>query len=496
MKNNLRNGLRSGIVRTKRWLAALLLGVVAQGWTAPLAAQNEPLAPFTRDEKLYAYSKFWAEVKRNFVYMYKVGNDRWDSLYRVMLPEVIDSRTDAEFLRLMERFCAFLKDGHTGISYNGRRGPDVTTTYFRDGISLWTGLVEDKIVLERVDSLHAREFPPGSELVEVDGMPARAYMEKYSLPYIAASAPHSRRKQAAMYLLMAPKGTERRLVFRVDGELKPLTVVHDYVGPYSSLVELPGLPGLAAGQGRKGWFELAWPEKHIAYVRIGTFNRDDVIEQFEAVFPELQKKAKGVIIDLRNNGGGSTIRGTRLLSYFTSKNYLMGSRWSTRCYKPAYASWGAASPSGPALTPADTVGSSLNRECYLHAQDLAEYVGGAMEARFEEGHPCLEVPVAVLTNSNTASACEDFLVFADSVENVFTVGEPTYGSTGNPIFIPLIYDLSCRICTKKDMYPDGREFVGKGIEPDVYVPVTLKSLMKNDDIQLEAAIAEVKKRMD
>ena len=118
-----------------------------------------------------------------------------------------------------------------------------------------------------------------------------------------------------------------------------------------------------------------------------------------------------------------------------------------------------------------------------------------MEADFAPGHPCLEVPVAVLTNSNTASACEDFLVFADSVENVFQVGEPTNGSTGNPIFIDLIPGLSCRICTKKDIYPDGREFVGRGIMPDVLVPVTLESLRKNEDIQLRAAVAEIKKRL-
>lgn len=459
----------------------------------PVQAQEEGIVPWTRGEKLYAYSKFWAEAKRNFVYMYKVGNDRWDSLYQAMLPAVADSRTDADFLHLMERFCAFLEDGHTGISYDGRRGPDVTTTYFHDGISLWLELVEDKIVLGRVDSLHAHELPPGSELVEVDGMPARAYMDEYSLPYISASTPHVRRKQAAQLMLKAPKGTRRELVFRVDGELRSLTVVHGYTGGYSTLVGLPGLNGIL---NRGGLFELAWPEKDIAYVRIGTFNRDDVIEQFEAAFSELQEQAKGVVIDLRNNGGGNTKRATRLLSYFTSETYLQGSRWSTRCYKPAYASWGAASPSQPALTPDDTVGNSFRRECYLQANDLAMEDGGIMAAHFDEGHLCLEVPVAVLTNCYTASTCEDFLVFADGVENVFTVGEPTNGSTGQPIFIPLIDDLSCRICTKKDTYADGREFVGKGIEPDVYVPATLESLMKNDDIQLKAAIAELRKRMD
>lgn len=486
------SNLRRIVRRCGRWRALpVLLFVTAQLLMLPMRGQEQQTVPWTQEEKLYAYSKFWAEAKRNFVYMYKVGGDRWDSLYRALMPEVLASRTDAGFVKLMERFGAFLHDGHTYVSSDFRRGEDVTTTYFRSGISLWTGLVEDRLVVLRIDSLHAGLVPPGSELVAVDGVPAMDYLMANSWPYVAAFAPHVRLKQSAQRLLMAAKGTRREVTFRVGKELKTMELVNDYVGPYSRLVGLPGLER----QGGGGRFGLSWPEKDIACVRIGTLSDDRVIEQFDAAFPELQRRARGVIIDLRDNGGGSTGRGTHILSHFTPKTHLTGSRWSTRCYKPAYASWGAASPSRPALTPADTAGNRFNRECYLQANDLATVGGGAMEADFAPGHPCLEVPVAVLTNSNTASACEDFLVFADSVENVFQVGEPTNGSTGNPIFIDLIPGLSCRICTKKDIYPDGREFVGRGIMPDVLVPVTLESLRKNEDIQLRAAVAEIKKRL-
>lgn len=467
--------------------------LAAQAFPFSAQAQNDRTVPWTREEKVYAFSKFWSEVKRNYVYMYKVGADRWDSLYRALLPQVMEDPYDGDFIRLMERFCAFLEDGHTGISYDWRHGMNVTTNYYRDGISLWIDLVEDRLTLVRVDSLHARELPPGSELVEINGMSAWDYLKEKSLPYVSASAPHVRMRQAAQLLLMAPVDMMRTLTFRVGDERKTIKVVNRYVGPYSPLVSLPG----ADWWERNTMFEFSWPEEDIAYVRIGTLSSDEVVARFDSIFPELKKRAKGVVIDLRNNGGGSTNRGTHILSHFTPKNHLEGSRWFTRCYKPAYASWGAASPSQPnGILPADTVGNAYNKECYLQLNDLAMYDGGAMEANFAKNHPYIEVPVAVLTNSNTASACEDFLIFADGVPNVFQVGEPTNGSTGNPIFIDLIPGLSCRICTKKDTYPNGREFVGKGIEPDVYVPVTLESLMKNDDVQLEAAIAEVKKRMD
>lgn len=483
-----------GMVVRRSWKRLLPIGLLlaAQSFSLSAQAQNGNYAPWTHEEKMYAFSKFWAEVKRNYVYMYKVGVDRWDSLYRALLPQVMDNPYDGDFIRLMERFCAFLEDGHTGISYDWRHGMNVTANYYRDGVSLWIDLVENKLTLVSVDSLHARELPPGSELVEIGGMSAWDYLKEKSLPYISASTPHVRMETAARLLLKAPVDRMRTMTFRVGKELKTVRLVNCYQGPYSPQVSLPGVDWWR----RNTKFEFSWPEKDIAYVRIGTLSEDEVVERFDSIFPELRKRAKGVIIDLRNNGGGSTGRGTHILSHFTPKNHLEGSRWFTRCYKPAYASWGAKSPSKPdGILPADTVGNAYNKECYLQFHDLAMYDGGTMKADFAKDHPYIEVPVAVLTNSHTVSACEDFLIFADQVPNVFQVGEPTNGSTGNPIFIDLIPGLSCRICTKKDTYPDGREFVGKGIEPDVYVPVTLESLQENEDIQLDAALKEIRKRM-
>ncbi len=57
------------------------------------------------------------------------------------------------------------------------------------------------------------------------------------------------------------------------------------------------------------------------------------------------------------------------------------------------------------------------------------------------------------------------------------IGQPTGGSTGNPINVTLVDGIiSAGICTKKDIGPDGTEFVGVGIFPDiVYSSITLKT---------------------
>ena len=53
---------------------------------------------------------------------------------------------------------------------------------------------------------------------------------------------------------------------------------------------------------------------------------------------------------------------------------------------------------------------------------------------------------------------------------------------------------SARVCTKKDTYPDGREFVGYGIQPDIEVKKTLNDYLNGSDPVLEQAIKYLNKK--
>jgi len=77
------------------------------------------------------------------------------------------------------------------------------------------------------------------------------------------------------------------------------------------------------------------------------------------------------------------------------------------------------------------------------------------------------------------------------VGRITTVGEPTYGSTGQPIFVDLPGGGTFRVCTKRDTYPDGREFVGYGIKPDILVESTLATVRSDEDEALDRALREL-----
>jgi C-terminal processing protease CtpA/Prc len=73
------------------------------------------------------------------------------------------------------------------------------------------------------------------------------------------------------------------------------------------------------------------------------------------------------------------------------------------------------------------------------------------------------------------------------------IGTNTFGSTGQPFSFSLPGGGSARICTKKDTYPDGREFVGYGIKPDIEIKPSFADYLKKNDIVLEKAIEYLKK---
>ena len=166
-----------------------------------------------------------------------------------------------------------------------------------------------------------------------------------------------------------------------------------------------------------------------------------------------------------------------------------------REYVPHRAAYGRGWFGDGALTPADTVGSEWNRLNYLYAQDIAMTPWDFTDISTPADNPHVEIPTIVLINNFTASAAEDFLIFASQLDNFITMGETTFGSTGQPITMNLCRRMRARICTIECAFYDLSSFEGVGIEPDIAIPVTVKDLLGTKDVQLEAAVKEMKRRL-
>ena len=72
---------------------------------------------------------------------------------------------------------------------------------------------------------------------------------------------------------------------------------------------------------------------------------------------------------------------------------------------------------------------------------------------------------------------------------VTVVGDTTWGSSGQPLQLDFGGGMRARVSTRREYYPDGSEFEGVGIVPDVVVPRSAEALRTGKDPALAAAIA-------
>lgn len=430
-------------------------------------------------DKLHAASKFWQEVNYNFVFFDKVNRKQWDSLFRETLIQIIDTKNDYEYFRLMEKFCAYLNDGHTNIYYPDYLSKDVMITNFGD-YRLFVSNINNKAIVTRVNESKKDEISVGSEIIKVNGVETQDYLTKFVKPYVSSSTQYALQNQATYELLKGYKGEKYSVTFKTpQGKIFTKKLEHQVT------TETEVFPPFK----ERNLLDYKILENGIHYLSLNSFEDEKIDSLFKSILPEIYE-AKKIIIDLRYNGGGNTTIGFNILQYFTNDTILFGSKSITRQHIPTYKAWGAF------LTPKDTLQDKpdwdMTKEdmtkSFLMANDLCFYSFPYAPTISRIRDKRINVPVVVLMGNNTASAAEDFLVYADPLPNFTFMGDKSYGSTGQPFLFNLPGGGRARVCTKKDIYPNGKEFVGYGVSPDIYVSYTFEDYLNSNDPVFNSAI--------
>ena len=432
-------------------------------------------------DKIYGLSKFWQEVNYNFIYLDKVGKTSWDSIYRQFIPIVSKTENDYQYFRELERFCALLKDGHTNVFLPNKKEFETMTTMFGD-TRLFLQNINNKAIVVRTNLSKKDEIPVGSEVIEVNGLTTENYIKQNVAPYIASSTDYVLQDWSINRLLRGFEGNKFDVkIKKPKGEIITLKLTH------TQTKEKEVFPGFDEGG---ELLEFKWLENQIAYVSLNGFSERKIDSLFIAKLPELYK-AKGLVIDLRYNGGGSTDIGFEILKYLTNDKVLYGSRSITRNHLPSFKAWGVSA------SLKDTIEdpSGWTKKAWACFNDKFYYNFDYSPDSVKLNAKRIVVPTALLIGHNTASAAEDFLIYADNQKHMIKIGENTFGSTGQPYQFDLVGGATARICTKKDLYPDGREFVGYGIKPDIEVKQTVNDYLLKKDPVLTKAIENLKTKI-
>lgn len=403
----------------------------------------------SEDEKIAGLSKLWSEVKYNFVYIDTLKAIDWDRLYLAYLPRVRATASTYEYYRLLAELTAKLHDGHSSIW-----PPRELWDRWLALPPIRTSLIEGRVmVLDVFDpELRQKGLVPGVEIVEVNNEPVKTFVARENAPVVSAATPQDAEARLyGRYFLAGSRDEPLRLTV-LDAAGRRETIPVQRIGFEEYMKRAQPAP-----------FELRFLPGNVAYVVLNSFGDDTAAEQFIAAFGKIEG-ARALIIDVRNNGGGNSSVGYKVLATLTDKPF-MTSKWATRDYRPTYRAWGRTMP-------------DLEQVEEPFAPDLQHQFHG---------------PVAVLTSATTYSAGEDFVVAFDALGRGKMIGQTTGGSTGQPLVVALPGGGTARICTKRDTYPDGRIWVGKGIRPNLLVSPTVDSLRHGRDLVLEEALAAVRK---
>jgi len=437
-------------------------------------AQLDTVSNLSNTEKLYGLSLFWKEASYNFAYFDKTKIN-WDSTYQAFIPQVLATKSTYEYYRTLQRFCALLKDGHTNINM---------PRYIQKGdinVDIGFQYLDGKVYNTSIAKKDSSVVPLGSELIKVNDVPIDDFLKNEIFPYVSYSAIHQLYNTAINQIIRPPYAFNDKSVH--------LT----FKTPAGKIVSYDA----KTNTGNKEWTRAPNVIKYnnfitilpgnIAYLQIRHFRDTTIVSEFKKHLPALYN-AKGIIIDIRYNGGGNSDIGVEILKYFTEQKQIRGSAWKTPNHIAAYKAW------GKLYTLNDTTGmTEKDKEWIKTSVKVANQNYWFKEdAEIFENNltiPKIKASLIVLIGNNTGSAAEDFLISLDDIKGrAITIGERTFGSTGQPLSFDLPGGGSARICTKRDTYPDGREFVGYGIKPEIEVKRTINDLLSGNDAVLEKAL--------
>ena len=447
----------------KNSIAAMLLLIVA----ALNAQENQQLS---EPEKIFGLSQIWKEASYNYPYFEDLKKFDWDSIYVAYIEKVISSESLIEYYTLLTEFISLLEDGHTRII-----PPQEYQTFF-DEPAIQIMDIEDKAIVTEVGENLASKIPIGSVIIEVNNIGIDDYMKKYKYPYISSSTDEFKKKIATLELLRDKKGNEIKIELKTpDGKL---------------------ISQILTCESKDNWYkvnknnnevlEFNWLKNNIAYVALNTFNNDKVVHEFEQVLPEIVK-SKGLIIDLRKNGGGEDDLGYSILRHIIDKPVTTYS-WKTREHIAKYKAQGK----WASYIPLDEL--SDEKRIYLKHFLGDAWFESVPDTIYPSNGLKVIVPTVILIGSFTASAAEDFLVPLTTEGRFIFIGEKTAGFTGTPYIFDLPKGGMAMINTSREMYQDGK-LIRNGMQPDYEIKPTIDDIINDIDIALEKGIDSIQKRI-
>jgi len=191
-------------------------------------------------------------------------------------------------------------------------------------------------------------------------------------------------------------------------------------------------------------------DDNIGYLVVESFEGGTSSGRMNAMFTSMAL-CNGIIIDIRNNGGGYQSAGEFLASHFTEKKVV----WGYSCYK---------------------TGPGHNDFSKLYENELSPALN---DIRWQK-------PVVLLVNRGCFSTANDFAATMKCLDNVTLLGDTTGGGGGLPMSSELPNGWVVRFSSAPTFDADTNH-IEFGVAPDIRLDMKDDDILNGVDTYIEAA---------
>jgi C-terminal processing protease CtpA/Prc len=425
-----------------------------------LEPEGAALDDFSALSYVDAFDAMIAMMREEYAFTELKGLD-WDALndeFRPRFQEATDNNDIDAYAFALRDFLWSIPDGHVGFT-----SLPVLDEQFNIDIATGLGMsIRDTsdgrvIVSFLTDGGPAEEagIQLGAEIFSLNGEPISDLVDA-SVPWSSPfSTAHTRRLQQLRYAVRFPEVTDVEVTYQNPGgaaATATLTTAPEF-DSFSQSSFSAGTTGLELP------VEFEVMDNGYGYVAIYSFFDNELlsVQLWERMIETLNANGiPGLVIDLRNNGGGSGFLADQMAAYFFEEEMEIGT--------------GAAWDESIQDFYDDP---NVNDKFYPPPADK-QYHGD----------------VVVIVSPNCSSACEFFAHDMTILDRATIVGHyPTGGLGGSVKDFNMPEGVTVRFPIGRPLDLEGNIIIEDvGVVPDVVVPVTEETLFAEGDVLLEAAI--------
>jgi C-terminal processing protease CtpA/Prc len=418
------------------------------------------LDDFSSMDYLEAFDAMIAMMREEYSFTELKGLD-WDALndeFRPRFEAAADDNDADAYAFALRDFLWSIPDGHIGFSF-----PDVLNEQFNIDTATGLGMaIRDTSDGRVIVNFLTPEGPAetagiqlGAQILSLNGQPIDDAVDA-ALPWSSPfSTDHVRRLQQLRYAVRFPEQVAVAVEFQnPGGSVQTATVTSDF--EYDSF----NFSSFAAGTtGLELPVEFEIMDNGYGYVAIYSFFDNELltVQLWERMIEILNANAvPGLVIDMRNNGGGFGFLADQMAAHFFTEEMAIGNG----------AAWD----------------ESLG-DFYVDPNTPSMYYPPEPDMQYHG-------KIAVIVGPNCASACEFFAYDMTIQDRAIIVGHyPTGGLGGSVKDFNMPDGITVRFPIGRPLDLDGNIIIENvGVVPDVVVPVDESTLFYEGDVLLDAAV--------